>query len=150
MSNVPNKIYSICKYLWRGKNAIIESKSSLPGVPLYLWLILFWENTILSLVQLQGQSLEPLTGCELAMPPSKLRWDQGLLHFKTLLLIIIGWQYYSDWRCYPSAWAIFFSDILQLKMISKVKNRLWESAQVKCQTACRQLAGAKREIVRNY
>lgn len=35
-------------------------------------------------------------------------------------------------------------------MISKVKNRLWESAQVKCQTACRQRAGAKRDIVRNY
>lgn len=148
MSIVPNIADGICKDLWREKNVsynLLCIKCHCACGSFYLG-----KNTMLSLVHLKD-ILEPLIGCQLAMLPSKLSWDGSKVNFT------LRFSYVSPWggsitqtegiNLQPG---LFFSDILQLNMISKVKNQLWESTQVKWWAACRQLAGAKREIVRNY
>ena len=93
----------------------------------------------------------PLIVCELAMPPSTPSWAE----IKVSFTLRFSYQSPQDSSISQTGGVnlqpgLFFSDILQLKMVSEVKNQLWESAQVKWRAACRQPAGTERKTVRNY
>ena len=148
---MPNGIDFICEDQWSYKRATVWPKTSVPGRPLCLWLILLEGNTVLSLVSLMDSSWGPLIVCELAMPPSTPSWAEIKVSFT------LRFSYQSPQVSSISQTegvnlqpGLFFSDSLQLKMVSKVKNQLWESAQVKWRAACRQPAGTERETERNY
>lgn len=149
MSNVTNVIGSTCEDRWTWKNATIHPKASLPGVSLCLWLILPEANTVFSLVSLKDSHWGPLIGCELqCLQPGWAEIKVSFtLRFSYQSLLGSGITQTEGVNLQPG---LFFSDILHLKMISKGKNQLWESAQVKWWATCRQPAGTERETVRNY
>lgn len=147
---MPNGIDFICEDWWRYKRATIRPKTSVPGGPSACGSF-YLRKHCTQFGQPQGQPEGPLIVCELAMPPSTPSWAEIKVSF-TLRFSYQSPQVSSinqteGVNLQPG---LFFSDILQLKMVSEVKNQLWESAQVKWRAACRQPAGTERKTVRNY